>query len=103
MGIARTALMIQMMTMITLVVDLLICGLSGNMIAWYLEFDFLLNKVRIFHCKPVNCDSRQREDTGVNTEVLQIWVIDTFVDVYFRQSNKRKELRENFKILNQIN
>ena len=32
MGIARTALMIQMM-MITLVVDLLICGRSGNMMA----------------------------------------------------------------------
>ena len=33
MGIARTALMIQMMMMITLVVDLLICGRSGNMMA----------------------------------------------------------------------
>ena len=36
-GIASTKLMIQIMTMITLVVDLLIWGLSGNMIAWYLE------------------------------------------------------------------
>ena len=33
MGIARTALMIQMMTMITLVVDLLMWGRSGNMMA----------------------------------------------------------------------
>ena len=33
MGIANTRLMIQMITIITLVVDLLIWGLSGNMIA----------------------------------------------------------------------
>ena len=72
MGMASTRLMIQMMRMMTLVVDLLMCGLSGNMMAWYLQQFTVNNQTRPSKpSQPVHGDGSECEDTGINTQILK--------------------------------
>ena len=57
---------------------------------------FFLNKIDIFHCKPVNCDSGQCEDAGVNTEVLNM--SKTFISLLISLKARAKgKYFENFK------